>query len=240
MSSGQKVFKRIEKKYRISEEQYRSLIPLLEEKMRPDEYKSKTIFSLYFDTEDDLLIRRSIDKPVYKEKLRVRTYGIPDDDSMTFVEIKKKFKKVVYKRRVAMSYKDARAFLTEGRPPEKFEGQQQIIDEISWFLKFYKTLRPSILITYDRNAYYSKEDRNLRITFDNNIKWRKEKLSPQDGVWGRPVIEEGQRIMEIKTAGAMPLWLVSALSEAKIYPTSFSKVGTAYKQDLLEGGRKYA
>lgn len=239
MPAGQKVFKRIEKKYMITEEQYRSILPVIQEHMVPDEHKNRTIFSLYFDTPDDLLIRRSIEKPVYKEKLRFRTYGVPDDDSFVYVEIKKKYKKVVYKRRAAMTYKDARTLLIDRSIPAGYEKQQQIINEISWFLKTYDPIAPSMLVSYDRIAFYGIDNRELRITFDNNILWRDSHLSPVEGAWGNNILEKDRRIMEIKIPGAMPLWLAQLLSEEKIYPASFSKVGTAYKMKLLKGDINY-
>lgn len=229
----QTVFKRVEKKYLITEQQYQQIIEKVRCHTEPDHHKSRTVFSLYYDTPDHLLIRRSIDKPVYKEKLRLRAYGIPAECSKVFVEIKKKYKKTVYKRRAEMTFADAEFFLNVNKIPEGYQQQRQILNEISWFLRLYRSLAPSMLISYDRAAYYGTENRDLRITFDHNILWRDTQLSPTEGVWGTPLLEEGQFIMEIKTTQAIPLWLADLLAEAKIYPTSFSKYGTAYRQKLL-------
>ena len=235
MQSSQKIFRRIEKKYIITKEQYEYMLHVMQEHMVSDKQRNNTVFSVYFDTPDDLLIRRSIDKPVYKEKLRLRTYGVPDDEASAFIEIKKKFKKVVYKRRVAMTYKDAQEFLLQRIMPDGYESQEQIINEISWFMKNYDPIAPSMLISYDRTAYYAIDSKELRITFDSNILWRDSHLYPSEGAWGQKVVDESIYIMEIKIPGAMPLWLAQALSKEKIYPSSFSKAGTAYRQKLLKG-----
>lgn len=234
-----KVFNRVEKKYLISTEQRSAIIGELLRHMAPDVNGNERIFSLYFDTPSNLLIRRSIDKPTYKEKLRLRAYGVPKDTSQVFVEVKKKYKKTVYKRRAIMKYADAKIFLTTGLTPDGYEDQHQILDEIQWFIKAYDHPAPSILISYDRDAYYSADDNDLRITFDSNILWHDCPDFPSELPSSSPVIDGDLMIMEIKIHGAMPLWLVKLLSGHKIYPTSFSKVGTAYKQKLLKGAINY-
>lgn len=236
---SQKIFKRVEKKYMITTEQYEKIMDTIRQHTKPDANRNDRIFSLYFDTPAHLLIRRSIDKPTYKEKLRLRAYGVPTDTSKVFAEVKKKYKKTVYKRRAVMSYGDARKFLTTGIIPEGYDDQRQILSEIKWFLNSYEDLAPSILISYDRAAYYGIEDTDLRITFDSNILWRDCHCFPEESGIGTPVLDPGSMIMEIKIRGAMPLWLVKLLSDHKIYPTSFSKVGTAYKQKLLKGEIQY-
>lgn len=229
-SPDQTVFKRTEKKYLLTQRQYDQIISTVWERTHRDSHKKCTIFNLYFDTPNALLIRRSIDKPVYKEKLRLRTYGIPTENTQVFVEIKKKYKKVVYKRRAKMTYRDAQAFLASGKIPAGYEDQSQILHEIAWFLRFYPGITPSMLVSYDRTAYYDAQNPNLRITFDTNILWRDTHLSPQASAWGNPVLDDALCIMEIKSQQAMPLWLARLLSPAEIYPASFSKYGTAYKR----------
>lgn len=287
-TASQKVFKRIEKKYLISAEQYDSIMDTIRLHTIPDTNRNERIFSLYFDTPTYTLIRRSIDKPVYKEKLRLRAYGMPDENAQVFAEIKKKYKKVVYKRRAVMNYCDALNFLATGQIPPGYEDQHQILSEIQWFVRSYHGLSPSILISYDRQAYIGTEDPKLRITFDGNITWSDRNPETEENTHEKsfpdmvsgfsnssmknstaciqadcgsgsaestmnnstcpcpnlsnknlkeasenlPLLDEGQMIMEIKIPGAMPLWLTGLLAENSIYPTSFSKVGTAYKQKL--------
>lgn len=231
-----RTFKRIEKKYLITKDQWLKITESIKGHTVPDPNKSARIFSLYFDTDTNILIRRSLDKPLYKEKLRLRTYGIPSDCSQAFIEIKKKYKKTVYKRRVSMKYFDAKKFLTTSCIPHGYESQRQILNEISRFIQAYPGISPAILISYDRTAYYGLNDKELRITFDNNIKWSSSgdyRISDK----GELLLPKDHMIMEIKTSNAMPLWLVEILSENKIYPTSFSKVGTAYKKQMLKGIR---
>jgi len=231
----QKNFKRIEKKYIISKNQFEQIVDSVSPYLKPDENRRERVFSLYFDTPDDLLIRRSIDKPLYKEKLRLRAYGIPDADTQVFIEVKKKFKKVVYKRRAVMKYEDAKSFLDTSAVPDGYEDQHQILNEISWLTKTYDGLTPSMLISYDRTAYYGIYNTDLRITFDSDIQWKEVRSFPTD-TSGAPLLDENKVIMEIKTSDSMPLWLIKILSDNKIYPTSFSKVGTAHKLKLSKGG----
>lgn len=231
----QKIFKRTEKKYIITRVQFEAIIDVILSHAHPDTNRQERIFSLYFDTHDDLLIRRSIDKPLYKEKLRLRAYGVPNDKTQVFIEIKKKFKKVVYKRRAVLRYKDAKSFLSSGIVPDGYDDQHQILNEILWFLKVYDDLSPSMLISYERAAYYGIDEPNLRITFDSDIQWKTCRSFPTDVV-GTPLLSANNIIMEIKTSGSLPLWLVDLLSKNKIYPASFSKAGTAHKQKLLKGG----
>jgi len=224
------VFERHEKKYRLSEEQYLALRKRLEEHMRPDPYGRHTICSLYFDTPDFLLIRRSLSKPKYKEKLRLRSYGLPGPETTVYLELKKKLDGVTYKRRAAMSYAQAQGYLLRGELPEQ---QGQILREIDWFRGFYKP-EAKVLLFYERVALYGIEDPELRVTFDTDIRWRMDRLDPSLGDEGRMLLNPGERLMEIKVAGALPLWLARVLSEMKIYPVSFSKYGNVYREYLKE------
>ena len=232
MPEEQTIFRRIEKKYLITRLQYDWIIDAVRTHTCPDRHQSHTISSLYFDTPDHLLIRRSMDHPLYKEKLRLRTYGIPEESATAFAEIKKKYRKVVYKRRAEMTWRDAYAFLTTGTLPGGYADQQQILNEISWFLGHYRNLSPSMLISCDRAAYYGLRQPQLRITIDRQIRWRDMDLSPMGNVGGTPLLHPGLLLMEIKLPGAMPLWLAKLLAEARIYPVSFSKYATAYRQKL--------
>ena len=158
----QTVFERTEKKYIITAKQRRQLLEKIGEYIKPDEYGESTICSLYFDTDDYRLIRNSIEKPVYKEKLRLRSYSTPKQDSKVFLELKKKYKGVVYKRRRTLEYKTAMDYVNNGNLPD----DSQIMKEIDWAMHFYNGLKPKMFIAYDRTAFYSKTDFNLRITFD--------------------------------------------------------------------------
>lgn len=220
------VFKRKEKKYLLTEDGYNVLRSKLKEYMCDSEYAKGTVCSLYYDTDDFELINKSIEKPVYKEKFRLRCYGVPNEESRVFAEIKKKYDGTVYKRRVAGSYKQIKGFLEEGKylPQDK-----QIQEEIKWMIKRYK-LHPAFFVACDRESLVGKDDKNLRITFDSNIRYRTEDLDLAMGDAGRKIFKENVYVMEIKTEGACPLWLTQILSEMKIYPHSFSKYGTAYKQ----------
>lgn len=218
------IFKRHEGKYMITCDDYQKIKQVFAEHMIADKHGKSTICSLYYDTPDFRLIRRSIEKPVYKEKLRLRSYGVATPDSDVFVELKKKYEKVVYKRRISLSEKDAMKYLKTG----EIEKRTQVVNEIDYFKSYYKDLAPSMLLTYDREAYYGKDNHDFRVTFDTNILWRNYDLTLSQGIYGRPLLQPNRVLMEIKTAEAIPLWLVDVLSQNKLYKTSFSKYGTAY------------
>ena len=222
--------KRYEKKYLIPRETYGRLMERLLPYIEPTDYHRSFIRSLYYDSDDFRLIRHSLDAPVYKEKLRVRSYSrVPGMDAPVFVELKKKYKGIVYKRRIVMSGGEAEAWLGgEGPAPE----DSQMAREIEWFLHENR-LRPRVMIACDRLAWRAKEDPELRITFDESIRWREERLRMDEGSDGEELLPEDHVLMEIKIPEAAPLWLARLLSELEIFPTGFSKYGTCYKQNLL-------
>ena len=218
------IFKRYEKKYRLSVDERDKLMALIGDKLVLDKHGKNTICSLYLDTPDYLLIRNSIDAKSYKEKLRLRSYGVPDGSEKIFFEIKKKYKGVVYKRRVSMDKDETFEYIESGTPP--FDSQ--IMREIDYLMKFYRLPRPNVCILCEREAYFSSENSEVRLTFDENLRYRRGFPDADNIKEGIPIIENGDLILEIKTPGAMPLWLANALSECKIYPQSFSKYAHAY------------
>lgn len=220
------VFKRVEKKYRVSKSEKDELLSEISDYLTPDPHGRSTICSVYLDTPDFLLIRNSIEAKTYKEKLRLRCYGTPDKNDKVFLEIKKKFKGVVYKRRVSMTLSQAEDYLLNGTRPE----DSQIMNEIDYAMRFYRSPAPAMLIAYERDAYFVKDMPNLRLTFDSNVRYRVNNLHLDNGSKGDIIIPEDCYILEIKTDGAMPLWLSHALSKLKILPASFSKYGTAYRE----------
>ena len=226
------VFKRYEIKYLITEEQKDIIMKAIAPYMELDEFGRTTIRNIYYDTDSFRLIRDSIEKPVYKEKLRVRSYCTANETSTVFVELKKKYKSVVYKRRVSMTESQASDWLAGRAQAPK---QSQITDEIDYFLKFYETLRPAVFLSYEREAFYSKAGDDFRVTFDENILYRRDSLALSEEPYGKAILPEGYSLMEIKTSGGMPLWMSSVLAENSIFKTSFSKYGNAYK-DFTFGG----
>lgn len=237
MTQSQDVFKRYEKKYLLTQKQYEKLKNQLGEYMEIDNYGLHKICNIYFDTDNYDLIRTSIEKPVYKEKLRIRSYGVPKMNDMVFLELKKKYKGIVYKRRVKLTLEEAQNFLVKGEQPKVCN---QVIGEINWFLKSYNPV-PKAYISYDRYALFGKEDPNLRITFDQNITYRNSCLDLSKGSWGTQILKPGNMLMEIKIPQCMPLWLSQILAKLEIFPTSFSKYGACYKEyiiyeETLKGG----
>lgn len=300
----QDTFQRHELKYLLSPQQKSAVFAAMQGHMEGDRFQDSSISNLYFDTPDFLLIRRSLEKPTYKEKLRMRSYGIAKPDAMVFIELKKKYKSVVYKRRVSLPLAQAENFLlrgsmvgpapaghpipqgslidpapvrhpipqgsligpapvrhttpqgstvgtvpaghpipqgnligdgSAGHPiPQGSQGWKtsQILKEISYFWEFYQTLAPALFLSYQREAFSGIQEPGLRITFDENILWRREQLSLRYGAFGNSLLPPGATLMEIKTPGAMPLWLAHALSAHGISKTSFSKYGKAYEEIL--------
>lgn len=224
------VFRRYEMKYLISVSQRERIMKEIEDFVTGDKYGCSTVRNIYFDTPDYRLIRRSVEKPPYKEKFRIRCYEKADKSTTVFAELKKKYKKVVYKRRAALTEEQAVRWLFEdGAPPE----ETQITREIDYFRSFYKPLEPKVFLSYKREAYYGKDDPDFRITFDTDIRFRTERLSLEEEAGGIPLLSEDTVLMEIKCTGALPLRIARILSAEKIYKTSFSKYGTAYLSYIL-------
>ena len=221
------VMKRYELKYLLNSEQLRYFMDQISHYMKVDKYGLTSIASIYFDTPDFRLINKSIEKPKYKEKLRLRGYGIVAPGKPTFLEVKRKCENIVYKRRIALSEKDAFDLIATKEAKEK----TQISRELETFMETYKNLEPKYMIIYDRLAYY-QDNSDLRITIDMNPRYRIDDLNLHTSMEGLPLIEEGGAILEVKVQHSVPLWLSAILSKGKIYQTSFSKVGTAHKIEM--------
>ena len=218
-------FKRREIKYLLDDDVYNSLKERLQARLVEDEYGRSTICNIYYDTPDFRIIRKSLEKLVYKEKLRLRSYGTAGAEDKVFVELKKKYNGIVYKRRETLTLAQSDEYLAGHT---KAPCDTQIFREIDWFRDYYGNLKPAMYISYEREAYYSLENPDLRITFDRNIMYRSYNLSLAAGVEGESILEPGQHLMELKDGGAIPVWLTKILDELGIYPASFSKYGRAY------------
>jgi len=233
-----KAFKRFEKKFILSESQYKSLLPILCEYMNPDKYckngNNYSIYSIYYDTHDNQVIRHSINKPYYKEKLRLRSYKSPiDENDKVFLELKKKINGIVNKRRATLTLKEADMFLKYRKRPDSMDYlNNQVLDEIEYYLA-NNNVSPKVFISYSRKAFFGKNDKDFRITFDSNIISRRDNLSLKMGSYGDEILPKGYYLMEVKILGAIPIWLTKVLSEFKIYSTHFSKYGNEYKSYCL-------
>ena len=230
----QAVFQRYEIKYLITQVQKDLILRGLEPYMVLDEYGRTTIRNIYFDTMDYRLVRRSIERPVFKEKLRIRSYGLATVESTVFVELKRKHHDTVYKRRLPLCEERAMQW-TQGLCPCGLD--TQISREIDYFLAYYGTLRPTVFLSYEREAYRSLNGGSFRVTFDDTILCRETDLSLEADVYGAPLLEDGLVLMEIKCAGGIPLWMTGILSREHIYKTSFSKYGAAYQNMIWPGLR---
>ncbi len=230
--SNQTIFKRYEFKYLLTMQQKEKVLEAMQAYMELDQYGHTTIRNIYFDTDNYRLIRHSIEKPAYKEKLRIRSYRKAKPDTEVFVELKKKYDHVVYKRRIPMMESKAVDWVCNGKEREALKSQvkSQIAEEIDYFISYYETLKPTVFLSYERDAYFAKDGSDFRVTFDENIFCRQSELSLQADVWGETVLDEDKTLMEIKCSGAIPVWMTQVLSEERIFRTSFSKYGTAYQR----------
>lgn len=223
------IFERSEKKYLLTQTQYKRFIEKAGPLLTKEFYDTYSINNLYYDTDAFDLIRHSIDKPPYKEKLRIRSYGDVKDDSIVFIELKKKYNRVVFKRRIECTLSQTKELLAFKNP---LHGQDQIVKEIHYFLQYYKP-KPKVFLAYDRHAFHALNDTALRITFDMNIRYRQDHLTLYSDALTTPYFHDNQVLMEIKVLKALPLWLTTILSQLEIYPISFSKYGRIYS-DVLE------
>jgi len=233
-----KSFKRYEKKFILTKEQYDELIPRLLEYMNPDEFckagKNYSIYNIYYDTVNSDVIRHSINKPYYKEKLRLRSYKIPTKPTdKVFLELKKKINGIVNKRRVVLTLEEAHKFLELGETPKSEDYvNNQVIKEIQYYLS-KKDVSPTVYIGYSRKAFFSKDDHDFRLTFDSQILTRRNNLTLEAGFFGDNILEDNQYLMEVKILGAMPIWFTNILAELEIYNTHFSKYGNEFMRYSL-------
>ena len=238
-------FERYEIKYILTKEQRKALCDLMVGKMKIDKYGHTTIRNIYYDTEDYRLIRNSLDKPIYKEKLRVRSYGRITKTDDVFIELKKKYESIVYKRRIALPEYITTDWLVKGKIQPV---NSQIADEIEYFKNYYEGLKPAVFLSYEREAYYPTEPGDLRVTLDSNLIARDYDLTLLNGVYGENIIDRDLTVLEVKVSGAMPTWLIRFLNDNGIRKTSFSKYGMYYMNKMTpksedeneKGGLLYA
>lgn len=224
------VMKRYELKYIINSEQEAFFKEKIKGHMEPDAFGKTSIGTVYYDTPDSRLVNRSIEKPMFKEKLRLRSYGLATDDSPVFLELKRKAYGIVYKRRVQSTIPLVQKFL-DGEGDICAGGQ--INREIVYFRDLYRNLSPKCLIIYDRTAYFEPGG-DLRLTIDNNPRYRVTDIDLRVSMEGIPLLPPGGSVLEIKVQEAMPLWLAHILDEGGIYKSSFSKYGEAYKRQIMQ------
>lgn len=228
-------FQRIEKKFWMSREQYEAMLPVLDKYMQKDQYGLSQICNIYYDTEDYSLIRRSIERPYFKEKLRLRSYGYPSTDSKVFVELKRKLDGIGYKRRISLSFDEAKRLI---QGDENIQGSDpQIAREILEFVHRYKP-KPQVDLTYQRIAMYGKEDPDLRITLDFDLKYRTVRPDQPNPEEMQPIMENPEVVLlEVKAMGGIPDWLKDSLSRLQIYQAPFSKIGTCYTRHIASNLR---
>lgn len=225
---AQQIFRRKEIKYLLSEEQVKSLMWLIEPYLKKDKYFKGTNCSIYFDSDSRYLAIHSLEKPLYKEKVRVRSYGVPKPDDIVFLEIKKKYKGIGSKRRIPVKLSDFYNYLETGR----LDSSSEIIKaELDTCFKRYN-LKPTMFLAYDRTSYCGKDDPTFRVTFDRNVRSRNEDLQLEKGDFGKKFFKDGKVVMEVKALDRYPFYFTRALSKLKIYPASFSKYGRVTEKEI--------
>ena len=220
-------FRRIEEKYYLTKDEYSKILKRINDYFIPDSHGFSTICNLYFDTDNYDLVIKSNEKPLYKEKVRLRSYNLPTPDSEVFLEIKKKYDGVVSKRRVSMKLSDFYNYYYN----KKSNINTQIMKEIDYTFNYYN-LKPKVYLEYNRLAYYCKDNKEFRLTFDFDIKYRLKELDFSKKYNNLPLLDEEYFIMEVKTLDSLPIWFTSILSELKIYSCSFSKYGEVYRRKV--------
>ena len=226
-------FRRVEKKYIITQKQYLALQDAIKDKMQEDEHGRSIICNIYFDTDQYELIRHSITKPVFKDKVRLRSYNIPTKKDTIYLEIKRKYDGIVSKRRIETTLNDFYSYIENSNSLK----ENQIKKELDYYFKHYN-LKETMFLSYERMAYYDIQNRDFRLTFDSNILARNYDLQIEKGNYGVSILDKEKLIMEVKTLGAMPMWFVKILDELNIYPCGFSKYGEAYKELILKGNNE--
>lgn len=236
------VFNRYENKYFLEESALNRVLAEIEQHMVPDQFnidrRTYSISNIYYDTPDDHLIRTSLSKPKYKEKLRLRAYGVPAWNDLAFLEMKKKYNGLVNKRRTKIRLSEGYKFAANGIVSLSEEMHPQVVREIAGMIRRYGKLEPKVMIAYDRLAYFEKGNPDLRISFDTNIRSRRDNLRLEDGNAGTLLVPKGQWLMEIKTASAVPLWLSNLLTGEDLYKTSFSKYGHEFKRYINQNANE--
>ncbi len=221
------IFQRVEEKYILTKKERDQILEKIAPYIKKDKFYESKICNIYFDTCNSDLIINSIEKPLFKEKIRLRSYGVPSLNDDVFLERKEKYEGIVGKRRTKMKLKEFYNYLNTNN----YDTKNQIMKEIDYCFKYYD-LYPVIYIAYDRISYKGVYEKELRITFDEKLRSRREGLKLELGDKGDLYFKEDIYLMEIKTLSSIPLWFVKVLSELKIYPKSFSKYGNIYMKEI--------
>lgn len=234
-------FKRYEKKYLLTDDQYAKFSKELEKYMAYDSYcregRMYPVYNIYFDDENSSVIQHSVSKPYFKDKLRIRSYKeFPEDHDLIFLELKKKIGGIVTKRRTELPLRDCRKYINTGEYPPDVENDyrmNQVLHEVDYFRQLYD-VKPMTYLSYDRLAYFALDDKNFRITFDKRITSRRHDLKLELGSYGEELLPDDLTLMEIKIIGSMPIWCAHLLSELGIFSRGFSKYGHDYKKYMTE------
>ncbi len=235
------VFNRYELKFILDKSMAQEMIQALKGHVMLDQYGDGEgfyrIINLYYDTEDHLFFHETVNRQEFRQKLRLRAYNKVSIDTPVFLEIKKKYDGVVYKRRTMLTLQDAYAFLAKGQEQQDYSvydaSNVQILGEVAFLKRFY-SLAPKVVVSYDRQAFLGIKENDLRITFDSNLRKRESDLKLESGPWGELFMDASSYILEIKVNGRIPLWLAQILSGFQCWRQGYSKYTSSYNAELFQ------
>lgn len=179
----QAVFERYEMKYIMTKRQRKAVLEAMLPFMRQDDFGHTTIRNVYFDTDQYRLARHSVEKPIYKEKFRIRSYKQVGPQDSVFIELKKKYCDVVYKRRESLTQLETLEWIVQETP---FPKATQIGNEIDYFFEFYQTLKPKIFLSYERDAFCATDGSDFRVTL-MKISWLDKKNFLSQRIFGAKI-----------------------------------------------------
>jgi SPX domain-containing protein involved in vacuolar polyphosphate accumulation len=234
-------FKRYEKKYLLTNDQFDNFRKEISAYMSYDAYCKNgnmyPIYNIYFDNDNNSVVQHSVSKPYFKDKLRIRSYKErPEENDFIFLELKKKIGGIVTKRRTELRLCDCRKYIKTGEYPPEAETDyrmNQVLHEIDYFNDIYH-VKPTTYLSYQRLAYFANDNKEFRLTFDKKLVSRRHDLQLELGSYGEELLSDDVTLMEIKIIGAMPMWCSRLLSDLEIFPKGFSKYGHDYKKFVSE------
>lgn len=228
---SKEIFSRYELKYLISYETYLAFAEQLSQKMKNDQFGNMgkyNIISLYFDSDDHTIYYETRNNLPFRQKLRLRIYNNATLDTVSFLELKQKFNRVVNKRRTKLKLGDAYQYLEQYNSDDISVSNRQIMAEVDSFRSLYR-LKPELIVSYDRHAFIGVEEEDLRVTFDYNLRCRKDDLRIESGPHGMRFVDPHLVVMEVKVTHSVPLWLSRLLSDYACPRKSVSKYCTSFE-----------
>lgn len=236
---AKEVFNRYELKYIVNKALYKELLQALQGHVFMDKHGDQDgyymVMNLYYDTADHLFFNETVNRQQFRQKLRLRGYNHINRDSNVFLEIKKKYRGVVYKRRTLLKLPEAYAFLADTLSKKDYSlydaSNTQILGEVDFLKQFYQ-LEPKVIVSYDRQAFQGIHEEDLRVTFDRNLLKRETDLRIESRSDGELFMDPSLYVLEVKVNDRIPLWLSHILNDFQCWRQGYSKYTSSYNSDL--------